>query len=140
MDNGEPRCIAFGGLRVDDAIEDAFLGVAGPGAVAASLAAAEQATQRRDQAWEALDRDLEAARYAADRAFRQYDATDPANRLVAGELEIRWNQALARIAEIESKILAYEAAAPASAIDPAVLARLGANLEGIWSAPTRTRG
>jgi hypothetical protein len=31
---------------------------------------------------------------------------------------------------------AYEAAAPASAIDPAVLARLGANLEGIWSAPT----
>ena len=32
-------------------------------------------------------RDLEAARYAADRAFRQYDAADPANRLVAGELE-----------------------------------------------------
>jgi Recombinase zinc beta ribbon domain len=136
MDNGEPRCIAFGGLRVDDAIEDALLGVVGPGAVAASLAAAEQATQRRDQAREALDRDLEAARYAADRAFRQYDATDPANRLVAGELEIRWNQALARIAEVESKILAYEAAAPASAIDPAVFARLGANLEGIWSAPT----
>src|SRR4029077_18462364 len=25
MDNGEPRCIAFGGLRVDDAIEDALL-------------------------------------------------------------------------------------------------------------------
>ena len=35
-------------------------------------------------------RDLEAARYAADRAFRQYDAADPANRLVAGELETRW--------------------------------------------------
>jgi hypothetical protein len=30
MDNGEPRCIAFGGLRVDDAIEKAFLGVVGP--------------------------------------------------------------------------------------------------------------
>jgi len=69
-DNGEPRCIAFGGLRVDDAIEKALLGIVGPGAVAASMAAAEQATQRRDQAREALDRDLEAARYAADRAFR----------------------------------------------------------------------
>ena len=31
MDNGEPRCIAFGGLRVDDAIEEAPLGVVGPG-------------------------------------------------------------------------------------------------------------
>ena len=36
MDNGEPRCIAFGGLRVDDAIEDALLGVVGPGAIAAA--------------------------------------------------------------------------------------------------------
>ena len=86
MDNGEPRCIAFGGLRVDDAIEEALLGVVGPGAIAASMAAAEQATNRRDQAREALGRDLEAARFAADRAFRQYDAADPANRLVAGEL------------------------------------------------------
>src|ERR1700758_3759586 len=36
MDNGEPRCIAFGGLRVDDAIEDALLTVVGPGAIAAA--------------------------------------------------------------------------------------------------------
>ena len=74
------------------------------------MAAAERATQRRDQAREALDRDLEAARYAADRAFRQYDAADPANRLVAGELEARWNQALARVAEVESRIGAMAAA------------------------------
>ena len=39
MDNGEPRCIAFGGLRVDDAIEEALLGVVGPGAIAAAIAA-----------------------------------------------------------------------------------------------------
>ena len=32
MDNGGPHCIAFGGLRVDDAIEEALLGVVGPGA------------------------------------------------------------------------------------------------------------
>ena len=30
-------------------------------------------------------RDLEAARYAVNRAFCQYEATDPANRLVAAE-------------------------------------------------------
>jgi hypothetical protein len=100
------------------------------------MAAAEQATQRRDQAREALDRDLEAARYAADRAFRQYDAADPANRLVASELEARWNQALARVAEVESRIIAHEAACPAPTIDAAALALLGGNLKTIWAAPT----
>jgi DNA invertase Pin-like site-specific DNA recombinase len=136
VDNGEPRCIAFGGLRVDDAVEEALLGVVRPGAVAASVAAAEQATERRDQAREALDRDLEAARYTADRAFRQYDTADPANRLVAGELEVRWNQALARVAEVESRIVAHGAACPAPTIDAAALALLGADLKTVWSAPT----
>ena len=42
MDNGEPRCIAFGGLRVDDAIEDALLTVVGPGAIAAAVSAEKE--------------------------------------------------------------------------------------------------
>lgn len=54
MDNGEPRCIAFGGLRVDDAIEDAFLTVVGPGAIAAAVAAEKEANERRDQVREAF--------------------------------------------------------------------------------------
>ena len=81
MDNGGPLCIAFGGLRVDDAIEEALLGVVGPGAIAAATAAAREAGERRDQVRDALSRDLEAARYAADRAFRQYDAADIASNL-----------------------------------------------------------
>src|SRR4051794_20948883 len=85
LDNGEPRCIAFGGLRVDDAIEAALLQVVEPGAIAAAAAAEAEAATQRDLVREALLRDLEAARYAADRAFRQYDAADPANRLVAAE-------------------------------------------------------
>src|SRR5712675_988182 len=136
LDNGEPRCIAFGGLRVDDAIEDALLGVVGPGAIAAAVAAEKEANQRRDQVREALRRDLEAARYAADRAFRQYDAADPANRLVTGELEARWNKALAHVAEIEGKIAAHDVAAPAAAIDHASLGLLASNLRALWSAPT----
>jgi hypothetical protein len=35
LDNGEPRCIAFDALRVDDAIETALLQVVGPRAIAA---------------------------------------------------------------------------------------------------------
>ncbi len=136
MDNGGPHCIAFGGLRVDDAIEEALLGVVGPGTIAATVAAAKEAGERRDQVRDALRRDLEAARYAADRAFRQYDAADPANRLVTGELEARWNRALAHMAEVEGKLAAHDAATPAPAIDPAALGVLASNLRTVWSAPT----
>src|SRR6266571_5884906 len=106
LDNGEPRCIAFGGLRVDDAIEEALLRVVEPGAIAAAVEAEAQAASRRDQVRDALVRDLEAARYSADRAFRQYDAIDPQNRLIAAELELRWNSALTRVGEIETRIAA----------------------------------
>jgi DNA invertase Pin-like site-specific DNA recombinase len=136
MDHGGPPCIAFGGLRVDDTIEEALLGVVGPGAIAAASDAAGQAGQQRDQVCDALGRDLEAARYLADRAFQQYDAADPANRLVAGELEARWNRALARVDEVEGKIAAHEATAAPPTIDPAMLGGLAANLKTIWSAPT----
>ena len=32
---------------------------------------------------------------------RQFDAVEPENRLVASELETRWNHALAQVAEAE---------------------------------------
>jgi DNA invertase Pin-like site-specific DNA recombinase len=109
MDNGEPRCIAFGGLRVDDLIEEALLQVVTRGAILAAQQAESEAVERRDQVREALSRDIEAARYVTDRAFRQYDATDPANRLVAGELEARWNAAMMRQGEIETRIDTHDA-------------------------------
>ena len=136
MDNGEPRCIAFGGLRVDDAIEDALLTVVGPGAIAAAVSAETEAAERRDQVREALERDLEAARFAADRACRQYDTADPANRLVAGELEARWNKALEHVAEVEGKIAVHDATTPTPAADPASFVALAADLKSVWTAPS----
>jgi hypothetical protein len=136
LDKDEPRCIAFGGLRVDDAIADAILRVVSPGAVAAAASAEKEVNQRNDQVREALKRDLEAARYAADRAFRQYDAADPANRLVASELEARWNKALVRSAEVESKITAHDAAKVVTVADQTSLATLAADLKSVWAAPS----
>jgi hypothetical protein len=66
-------------LRVDDAIEAAILKVVEPSAITAPIEADAQQATRRDEIREALLRDLEAMRYAADRAFRQYDAADPAS-------------------------------------------------------------
>lgn len=137
LDNGEPRCIGFGGLRVDDAIEEALLRVVEPGAIAAAAEAEKQAANRRDQVRDALSRDLQAARHTADRAFRQYDAADPENRLVAAELEVRWNRALAHVGEIESRIAAHDVATPKpSPMTASDIAALAGDLRTIWSVPT----
>nr|WP_249808638.1 zinc ribbon domain-containing protein [Bradyrhizobium sp. 166] len=109
MDNGGPHCIASGGLRVDDAIEEALLGVCRSGRYPRCNRCRQGAGGRRDQVRDTLSRDLEAARYAADRTFRQYDAAD---RLVASELEARSNgRSLA--AEVEGKITMHDATTPA---------------------------
>jgi DNA invertase Pin-like site-specific DNA recombinase len=136
LDYGEPSCIAFGGLRIDDVVEAALLSVVQPAAVEAARAAEAQTTARRDEAREAMVRDLEAARYAADRAFRQYDAADPENRLVAGELEARWNRALIRVAACETRIADHDAAAPRPALAPVSFDALAEDLQAVWSAPT----
>jgi hypothetical protein len=124
-------------LRVDDAIEAALLQVVQPGAIEAAIAAEADSAAQRDQVREALLLDLEAARYATDRAFRQYDAADPTNRLVAAELETRWNQALMRVAEVEEKIAKHDAATmPRLEATPLSLGALADNLRAVWSAPT----
>jgi hypothetical protein len=136
LDNGEPRCIAFGGLRVDDAIEDQLLRVLEAGAIEAALEADQEETHRRDEVIEALRRDLEAARYAADKAFRQYDATDPANRLVTAELELRWNRALERVTELEGRIEKHVGEMPPKTpTSPEQFATLALDLKAFWRDP-----
>jgi DNA invertase Pin-like site-specific DNA recombinase len=137
MDNGEPRCIAFGGLKVDDAIATEVLRVVQPGAVEAAMQAQQRELQHRDEVRAALMRDLEAARFAADRAFRQYDATDPQNRLVAAELELRWNRALERVSNLQERIDAHdrEVSAPTSAT-PDDFVSLAGDLKTIWADPS----
>jgi hypothetical protein len=102
----------------------------------AAVAAEAEAADRQDQVRATLLRDLEAARYAADRAFRQYDAADPANRLVAGELEARWNTALGRVTDVEAKIATHDAVTPVRPQKTSSsFAALAGDLEAIWSAP-----
>lgn len=104
LDNGEPRCIAFGGVPADEAIGREVLRVVQPAAIEAAILASEEQAQKSDQVLAALQRDLEAAQYAARRAQKQFDAADPDNRLVADELERRWNQALQRVQNVQEQI------------------------------------
>ena len=94
----------------------------------------EMSHEERDQKRKSLDLALEKARYEAARARRQYDAADPDNRLVAAELEKRWNAALTQVAELES-LLDAERQVDHSLTESQRerLTKLGADLQALWS-------
>ncbi|HZQ70307.1 MAG TPA: recombinase family protein [Terriglobales bacterium] len=137
LDNGQPRCITFGGLPVDEAIAKEVLRVVQPAALEAAVLATEEEARKQDQVLEALRHELEAARYTAQRAQRQYDAADPENRLVADELERRWNLALERVREVEVRIQHHSGNQHDDANTPRPTREefeiLAAELESVWS-------
>lgn len=94
INHGEGKCISFGALRIDEALANAVLHAIGGNAVDAALEAADQLRRQRDERRTALALEVEQARYEARLAGRRYEAVDPLNRLVAAELEARWNGAM----------------------------------------------
>lgn len=137
LDNGEPRCIAFGGIRVDEAIGREVLRVVEPAAIEATVLACEERARQKDDILEALQRDLEAARYVVQRTQRQYDAADPENRLVTAELERRWNLSLQHVRDIETRIEKHIAEIDQGpVVTREDFDQLASQLESIWTDPS----
>jgi hypothetical protein len=134
MNNGEARCIAFGGTRLDARISEEILRVVEPGAIDAALVAADRASTSHDELVSALELDLKEARYVADRARTRYEAVDPLNRLVAEELETRWNAALTRVGELAQRIEVERARRrPQGAAKREEFLHLAHDLAAIWN-------
>jgi hypothetical protein len=92
-------CISFGGLKPDRAVAAEILKAVEGNAIEAALEVAARAAEQQSQRHRALSLELEQARYEARLAARRYEAVDPDNRLVAGELEARWNAALSTVGD-----------------------------------------
>jgi len=60
--------------------------------------------QDEEQVWQAQQQQVERLRYQARLAERQYQQTDPDNRLVAAELERRWEVALRELQAAEERL------------------------------------
>ncbi len=134
LDTKEARCIAFSGATVHVAVARELLRVVEPAAIEAAVLASQQEAQARSEVIAALHRDLEAASYRELRAHRQYEAIDPENRLVARELERRWNVALQEKQTIELRIAEESgAAAPSSVGTSDEFQTLASDLESVWS-------
>jgi hypothetical protein len=125
---------------LDQAISEIFLQAVQPAQLETMLTALdvlEQERQSLDRQWQLR---LERARYQGQLAQRQYDAVDPDNRLVARELEKRWNDALVSLEELERDYAVAQRTdlAPLAEADQQAVRNLATDLPALWSAPTTT--
>src|SRR6202162_2205141 len=109
FDDGGQYCIGFGGSSVDRRIGQELLKVIAPLGVEASLRALEGLSANDTAQRAALSRKLEQLVYEARKAFEQYDAVDARNRLVASELERRWNAKLEEIEVVKQQLSCLDA-------------------------------
>jgi DNA invertase Pin-like site-specific DNA recombinase len=137
---GEPICQSLVARPLDELAGRLVLQVLEPAALELSLRAGEDIERERarlDQHWQQR---LERARYDAERARRQYQVVEPENRLVARELERRWEQALQTQLHLEEDYERFVREQPAqlTAEDRERIRSLATDLPTLWQAPTTT--
>ena len=134
------RCISFSGMRADRMVAKEVLERLQPLGVEAALAAIDARSHRRSEKQGQLEFALQQARYEAARVQRQYDAADPDNRLVAGELERRWNERLVVVRHLEAELdqLRAEQVEALTVADRDRLMMLGRDLTQAWDSPGAT--
>jgi hypothetical protein len=134
-------CQHIAGPALDAYVTGQVLEAVAPAALEVSLAAAGQAEAERatlDKLWRQR---LERARYAADRARRQYQLAEPENRLVVRQLEKEWEAALAEAGQLEADYQRFTEQQPKtlSASERAAIQALASDLPQVWNAPSTTQ-
>jgi DNA invertase Pin-like site-specific DNA recombinase len=149
--SGEPRYVCRGGWtgrqrrakrlslsgrRVEPLFSQMLLEAVHPAGVEAAQRAARLAGQEHRQQQQRLTEELKQQQYEAERARRQYDRVEPENRLVAAELEQRWNEALSRVTAARNRLEEFQQQtdAPLSESEIRRLMSLGERLETVWDA------
>jgi DNA invertase Pin-like site-specific DNA recombinase len=135
-----PSCWSVRADVVDAAVAERVLAVLTPAQLEIALAALAE-VERRDQAVEhQWQLKIQRADYEAQLAQRRFDEVDPANRLVADNLEQRWEQALQQLAQIRQEQAEYQQkqSPPLTADQQRQVRQLAEDLPRLWRAPTTT--
>ena len=133
---GAATCQHVDGPLLDAAVVDAFFAALAPAEL--DLLEETLAAQRADHdrlAQQYADQ-VTRAEYEAQLAQRQYNGVDPDNRLVAGELERRWELALRAVVEAQEAAARFAQQPPAPGLDPQLAAQLrdiGRHLPDLWA-------
>jgi hypothetical protein len=140
LDREKTCCVAFGGATADRLVAEQVLRCLQPHAIEATIQALGNLQEASDDRAHQKTLDLEQARYEVARAQRQYDAVDPTQRLVAAELERRWNNALQIQSQLEEELAALLRERPQSigAKTRHELLALAEDLQCLWEHSSST--
>jgi len=133
---GAATCLHIDGASLEQTVVAAFFAALAPAAL--DLLDDVLAAQRADHGRIAQQHTEQVTRaeYAAQLAQRQYYAVDPDNRLVAAELERRWEAALRAVTEAREAAEQYARHPPPPSLPPAMAAQLqdvGRTLPALWA-------
>ncbi|GAC1561311.1 MAG: recombinase family protein [Herpetosiphon sp.] len=139
---GAPTCLHLDGASIEVAVVGAFMAALAPAEL--DLFDAVLAAQHHEQAQVARQHaeHVTRAAYEVRLAQKQYDGVDPENRLVAAELERRWEHALHALAAAREAAEQQAATAPPPvALAPALRAQLrdlGRHMPELWASEQLT--
>jgi len=132
-DDGGQYCLGFGGASVDRRLSQELLKVISPLGVEASLRALEELSAGDVAERATLSSKLEQLEYEAKKVFEQYDAVDARNRLVAGELERRWNEKLEEVESTKQRLASLNGKRHLlSSAEEARIRWMGENFAELW--------
>ena len=94
IEYGQDVCQSLSGTVLESFVVERLLQAVSPASLKLSLAATEDIERERKQLDDHWQQRLTRSRYEVEQARRQYAAVDPDHRLVARELERRWDEAL----------------------------------------------
>jgi DNA invertase Pin-like site-specific DNA recombinase len=132
---GGDICMIIRASYIDPVVVAAFFSAVQP----AQLDVLEAVLREQNEAHAQLARQwqqrLQRAEYEANLARRRYNAVDPDNRLVAAELERRWEATLQALAKTQNEVAEFENRATPAALTPDLRQQFQTicdNLPAIW--------
>jgi DNA invertase Pin-like site-specific DNA recombinase len=138
-DTGEHvRCQSVAAHRVDLFVEERILDAIRPMGIEAAIAAVEELERRSADLRRQWEHRIQQADYDAGLARRRYEAVDPDNRLVAGNLERDWEEKLRELERLKKEHAERTSKPPIRIADRdrELLHELAEDLPRLWHAET----
>jgi DNA invertase Pin-like site-specific DNA recombinase len=140
LDGTESSCYGLAAKPIDALVSQQVLAALEPAALELSLKAQADVERERRRLEKHWQQRRQRARYDVELAERRYQAVDPTNRLVAGTLEDRWEEALKQERQLQEEYdrFSSEIRHPLAADQLKRISVLASDIPALWKASGTT--
>lgn len=132
-ESGGKYCLAFGGRTVDKKFTEELLRAVSPYGMKASIKATKMLSIKEEDKIKVIEQKINQLEYETNRAFEQYNEVDPRNRLVAAELERRWDEKIGELERAKKNLKNYETEkCNISDEEKGIILALGEKFSEVW--------